>query len=62
MQRIASKMKLRDGFEKEYQRRHDEIWPGLKNLLKKTGIKDYSIFWDRETNDLFTLNVFYFCI
>lgn len=51
--RIASKMKLRKGFEAEYKKRHDEIWPELKILLKETGISDYSIFLDEETNDLF---------
>jgi L-rhamnose mutarotase len=51
--RIASKMKLLKGFETEYKRRHDEIWPELKTLLKEAGIKDYSIFLDEETKDLF---------
>lgn len=51
--RIASKMKLLKGFEAEYKKRHDEIWPELKTLLRETGIKDYSIFFDEETNDLF---------
>jgi L-rhamnose mutarotase len=51
--RIASKMKLLKGFEAEYKKRHDEIWPELKSLLKETGISDYSIFLDEETNDLF---------
>ncbi len=51
--RIASKMKLLKGFEAKYKRRHDEIWRELKVLLKETGIKDYSIFLDEETNDLF---------
>lgn len=51
--RIAAKMKLRKGFEAEYKKRHDEIWPELKMLLKETGIADYSIFLDEETNDLF---------
>jgi len=51
--RIASKMKLLKGFEAEYKKRHDELWPELKELLKETGITDYSIFLDEETNDLF---------
>jgi L-rhamnose mutarotase len=51
--RIASKMKLRKGFEAEYKKRHDEIWPELKTLLKETGIVDYSIFLDEESDDLF---------
>jgi L-rhamnose mutarotase len=51
--RIAFKMKLKDGFEAEYKRRHDEIWPELVKLIKDSGISDYSIFLDRETNILF---------
>jgi L-rhamnose mutarotase len=53
MNRIAFKMKLFDGFAEEYKIRHDEIWPDLKALLKETGISDYSIFIDYETNSLF---------
>ncbi len=33
MKRIAFKMKLRAGFEKEYQKRHDEIWSELAKEL-----------------------------
>ncbi|MFT4093959.1 MAG: L-rhamnose mutarotase [Niabella sp.] len=53
MQRIAFKMKVFKGHEKEYQKRHDEIWPELQSILKETGVSDYSIFLDTETNDLF---------
>ncbi|MEO6188683.1 MAG: L-rhamnose mutarotase [Ginsengibacter sp.] len=53
MKRVALKMKLLKGFEAEYKKRHDEIWSQLKDLLKETGIKNYSIFLDEETNDLF---------
>ena len=53
MQRIAFKMKLFKGKEAEYKKRHDEIWPELKSLLKQTGIEEYSIFLDEETNVLF---------
>jgi L-rhamnose mutarotase len=52
MQRIAFKMKLFKGKEAEYKKRHDEIWPELKSLLKSTGIGEYSIFLDEETNIL----------
>ena len=38
MARIASKMKLFAGFEAEYKKRHDEIWPELSTLLKELGI------------------------
>jgi L-rhamnose mutarotase len=53
MQRIAFKMKLFDGCEDEYKKRHDAIWPELTTLLNETGIQDYSIFLDKETNILF---------
>lgn len=46
-------MKLFPGFEQEYKKRHDEIWPELVALLKDVGISDYSIFLDEETNSLF---------
>ena len=58
MTRIAFKMKLFPGFEAEYKKRHDEIWPELVELLKQAGISDYSIFLDEETNSLFgVLNI-----
>src|SRR5690349_13545589 len=53
MQRVAFKMKLFKGKEAEYKKRHDEIWPELKSLLKTTRIEDYSIFLDEETSILF---------
>jgi L-rhamnose mutarotase len=52
MQRIAFKMKLLQGCEAEYKKRHDEIWPELSQLLYNTGISDYAIFLDPETLDL----------
>lgn len=52
MHRIAVKMKLLKGFAEEYQKRHDEIWPELKQLLAESGITDYSIFLDAETGSL----------
>lgn len=55
MKRQAFKMFLKPGFEEEYERRHAEIWPELKSLLKNAGISDYSIFWDKETNILFAV-------
>ncbi|HSZ84434.1 MAG TPA: L-rhamnose mutarotase, partial [Puia sp.] len=51
--RVAFTMKLNNGFEEEYKKRHDALWPELKTLLKKTDIKDYSIFLDDKTNVLF---------
>jgi L-rhamnose mutarotase len=53
MNRVAFKMRLFKGKEEEYKKRHDAIWPELEGLLKSTGVSDYSIFLDKETNDLF---------
>jgi L-rhamnose mutarotase len=53
MPRIAFKMQLLPGHEAEYQRRHDQIWPELADLLRETGIRDYSIFLDKSTLALF---------
>ena len=53
MQRLAFKMHLNDGQKEEYIKRHKEIWPELKELLKNAGICEYSIFLDEETNTLF---------
>ncbi|MDU1905894.1 MAG: L-rhamnose mutarotase [Dysgonomonas sp.] len=53
MKREAFKMYLKKGFEAEYEKRHNAIWPELKQLLKETGVSDYTIFWDKETNLLF---------
>lgn len=53
MTRLAFKMKLHAGQTAEYKRRHEHLWPELKQLLKQAGIEDYSIFLDEETNLLF---------
>ena len=55
MQRNAFKMKLRPGYEAEYKKRHDAIWPELKKLLSEAGVNDYSIFLDEETLTLFAV-------
>ena len=56
MTRSAFRMKLKDAsVVEEYKRRHDEIWPELKQLLSEAGISDYSIFFDEETLSLFAV-------
>ena len=51
--RFAFKMKLKPGFEREYQKRHAAIWPELVEMIKEQGVGNYSIYWDRDTNILF---------
>ncbi|SHN28979.1 L-rhamnose mutarotase [Chitinophaga sp. CF418] len=53
--KIAFKMRLKPGCKEEYRKRHDEIWPELKQLLKDNGVSDYTIFLDEETNILFAV-------
>ncbi|MGV8833492.1 MAG: L-rhamnose mutarotase [Devosia sp.] len=49
----AFKMQLNPGMAAEYEKRHDEIFPELVELLHQAGIKDYSIHLDPQTNILF---------
>ena len=51
MERYAWKAIVRDGCLDEYVRRHDAIWPELKQLLKDAGISNYTI-WN-VGNELF---------
>lgn len=55
MKRAAFVMQLKPGFEKEYKRRHDAIWPELSEALTRAGISDYSIFLDERTLTLFAV-------
>jgi L-rhamnose mutarotase len=51
--KIAFKMRLKPGCKEEYRKRHDALWPELRQLLKDNGVSDYTIFLDEETNILF---------
>ena len=53
MKRFAFKMYLKKGCEEEYAKRHADIWPELKQMLKEQGVGNYSIYWDKDTNILF---------
>jgi len=55
MTKIAFKMKLLPGFQQEYKKRHDEVWPEVSALLKESGVSDYSIFLEEDTNTLFAV-------
>lgn len=48
-------MKLKPGFEEEYRKRHDGIWPELAEALGEAGISDYSIFLDPADGSLFAV-------
>lgn len=53
MNRVAFKMYLNEGQKEEYKKRHSQIWPELKKLLKDNGVSEYSIFLDEDANTLF---------
>jgi len=53
MKRFAFKMFLKPGFEKEYAKRHAALWPELKKQIEESGVRNYSIYWDKDTNILF---------
>ena len=55
MEKYAFKLQLKPGFADEYKKRHDEVWPEMVDLLKESGISDYSIHLDEETNILFAV-------
>ena len=42
--RLAWVMKLKPGCEAIYKQRHDEIWPEMLELMKRDGIRNYSIY------------------
>ena len=44
MERYAWKAKVLPGQLAEYQKRHDAIWPELKEVLKAAGIRNYTIW------------------
>lgn len=51
--RLAFKMRLKPGCEEEYQKRHSALWPEMKDVLKKSTVGNYSIFYDQDTRTLF---------
>lgn len=53
MIRKAFVMTLRPDSRTEYVKRHNSIWPELRQALKEHGVSNYSIFLDPETDRLF---------
>ena len=47
------KMKLYPGMKEEYIKRHNNLWPEMKEMIRQYGGKNYSIFLDEETGNLF---------
>lgn len=51
--RKGFKMKLFPGMEEEYQRRHQQLWPEMKEMIRAHGGSNYTIFFDPDTLTLF---------
>lgn len=49
-ERYVFRMRLNEGMQAEYKRRHNTIWPELVSLLRDAGVSDYSIHLDEDTN------------
>ena len=53
MVRKGFKMKLYPDMAEEYEKRHNELWPEMKEMIHEYGGRNYTIFLDRETNVLY---------
>jgi L-rhamnose mutarotase len=56
-QTAAFCLMLRPGCADEYQRRHDALWPDMRDALLAAGILHYEIHLLRETGHLFAFVV-----
>lgn len=56
MEKYAWRGKIVPGMQEEYKKRHDNIWPEMKEVLADAGIVNYSIWMQGE--ELF---VYYEC-
>lgn len=50
-------LRLKPGTQAEYRRRHDELWPEMRELLLSSGIVHYEIGLHPATNMLFAFIV-----
>lgn len=46
-------MRLNPGMAAEYERRHNQLWPEMAEMIRRHGGRNYSIFLDPDTNFLF---------
>lgn len=53
MIRKAFQMRLYPGMAEEYQRRHDALWPEMRDMIHTYGGHNYSIFFHPESNLLY---------
>lgn len=47
------KMRVYPDKHEEYEKRHNELWPEMAEMIHEYGGSNYTIFLDKETNILF---------
>ncbi len=50
--RYAFLMRIKPELKAEYKKAHDEIWPDMARAIRRSGIRNYSIYF-REDGTLF---------
>ena len=53
MVRKGFKMQLFPGQEAEYEKRHNQLWPEMKEMIHNYGGHNYSIYLDKDTKVLY---------
>lgn len=53
MIRKTFKMTLYPGMAEEYEKRHNALWPEMRDMIHEYGGKNYTISLDKETNILY---------
>ncbi len=53
MIRKGFKMYLYEGMADEYEKRHNMLWPEMKDMIHEHGGHNYSIYLDKDTNVLY---------
>ena len=53
MVRKGFRMKIYPDMAAEYEKRHNELWPEMKDMIHEYGGRNYTIFLDRATNILY---------
>ena len=52
MIRRSFRMTLKEGKLEEYKKKHDEVWPEISEILRSSGVTNYSIYYDKKDNTL----------
>lgn len=48
MKRYAFVFRIKPELKEEYKKEHDEIWPDMAKAIRKSGIRNYSIYFRND--------------